>query len=97
MDQLDKTSKDHNSKKVSINPFSNKEYPIPSEIDDLDAIIKLRIQNNKLSGNIPSTICDLSIINSGAYWFNLDSNYLCPPYPDCLEDLEDNQQITNCK
>ena len=70
---------------------------IPIEIGNLDALIKLRLQSNTLNGIIPSTICNLNNINSGSYWFNLDNNYLCPPYPGCIEDLMDNQHITNCK
>ncbi len=70
---------------------------IPIEIGNLDALIKLRLQSNTLNGIIPSTICNLNNINSGSYWFNLDNNYLCPPYPDCIENLADNQHITNCK
>ena len=70
---------------------------IPIEIGNLDALIKLRLQDNKLNGIIPSTICNLNNIHSGSYWFNLDNNYLCPPYPDCIANLMDNQRITNCK
>jgi hypothetical protein len=70
---------------------------IPKEIGNLDALIKLRLQNNNLSGQIPATICNLNNINSGSYWFNLENNYLCPPYPDCINELIDSQHITNCK
>ena len=70
---------------------------IPKEIGNLDALIKLRLQNNKLKGIIPSSICNLNNINSGSYWFNLDNNYLCPPYPNCVEHLMQYQLVTNCK
>ena len=70
---------------------------IPIEIGNLDALIKLRLQDNKLIGIIPSTICNLHNIHSGSYWFNLDNNYFCPTYPDCIANLIDNQRITNCK
>ena len=70
---------------------------IPKEIGNLDALIKLRLQSNKLMGVIPHSICTLNNIDAGSYWFNLSNNYLCPPYPDCIEDLMDNQLITNCK
>ena len=70
---------------------------IPDEIGNLDALIKLRLQSNKLSGEIPPSICNLNIINSGNYWFNLANNNLCPPYPDCLEEIMGSQVITNCK
>ena len=70
---------------------------IPKEIGNLDALIKLRLQNNKLKGTIPLSICELNNINAGSYWFNMENNYLCPPYPDCIDDLVGNQGITNCK
>ena len=70
---------------------------IPEEISNLNAIVKLRLQQNKLNGTIPESICNLQIINSGNYWFNIDENYLCPPYPSCIEKTSTNQNITNCK
>ena len=70
---------------------------IPNEIGNLDAIIKLRLQSNKLSGIIPLSICELNNINAGSYWFNMENNYLCPPYPDCIDNLMGNQEVTNCK
>ncbi len=70
---------------------------IPKEIGNLDALIKLRLQDNNLSGQIPTTICNLNNINSGSYWFNLENNSLCPPYPDCINEIIDNQINTNCK
>ena len=70
---------------------------VPSEIGNLDGLIKLRLQSNNLSGEIPTSICNLKIIDTGNYWFNLENNNLCPPYPDCLEELMGTQIITNCK
>ena len=70
---------------------------IPEEIGNLNALIKLRLQDNNLTGTIPESICELQIINDGSYWFNLENNKLCPPYPECVEDIISNQSITNCK
>ena len=70
---------------------------IPDEISNLDALIKLRLQSNELSGIVPTSICNLSILNDGSYWFNLENNRLCPPYPDCIEKILGNQRLTNCK
>ena len=50
---------------------------IPTEIDNLDAIIKLRLQKNNLKGKIPQSICNLEVTHSGNYWFNLNDN-ICP-------------------
>jgi len=70
---------------------------IPNEIGNMNALIKLRIQSNKLTGTIPLSICELDNINAGSYWFNLENNYLCPPYPDCVINSMINQDIANCK
>lgn len=70
---------------------------IPSSINNLDQLIKLKLHNNNLSGEIPNSICKLKNIDTGSYWFNIDNNKLCPPYPECIETLEQNQDIINCK
>ena len=70
---------------------------IPNKIGSLDALVKLRLQTNNLSGKIPKSICDLAIINDGSYWFNLENNKLCPPYPKCVDGLLGSQRLTNCK
>ena len=69
---------------------------IPSEIGDLDALIKLKIQDNSLKGKVPEAICNLKITNNGSYWFNLENNSLCPPYPECLENAVGNQNKSDC-
>jgi hypothetical protein len=69
---------------------------IPQTISNLDELIKLKLQNNNLSGEIPPSICNLKNIDTGSYWFNINNNKLCPPYPDCIESLNQNQNITNC-
>ena len=70
---------------------------IPNKIGSLDALVKLRLQTNNLSGKVPKSICDLAIINDGSYWFNLENNKLCPPYPKCVDGLLGSQRLTNCK
>ena len=70
---------------------------IPTEIGNMNALQKLRLQNNNLSGETPESICNLSVINEGSYWFNLGNNQICPPYPACIEKVMGSQRITNCK
>ena len=70
---------------------------IPEDIGNLDAIIKMRLQSNNLSGIVPKSICGLKILNDGSYWFNLENNRLCPPYPECIEDYLGTQRLSNCK
>ena len=70
---------------------------IPSSINNLDQLVKLKLQDNNLSGEIPNSICQLKNIDSGSYWFNINNNKLCPPYPECIEALEQKQDTANCK
>ena len=70
---------------------------IPSAINKLDKLIKLKLQNNNLSGEIPKSICELKNIDTGSYWFNINNNKLCPPYPDCIEVTGKNQNTKGCK
>ena len=70
---------------------------IPSSINNLDQLIKLKLQDNNLLGKIPNSICQLKNIDAGSYWFNINNNKLCPPYPECIETLEQKQNTTNCK
>ncbi len=70
---------------------------IPSSINKLDKLIKLKLQNNNLSGGIPKSICDLKNIDTGSYWFNINNNKFCPPYPNCIEVTKQNQNTEGCK
>ena len=69
---------------------------IPASINDLDSIIKLHLQNNSLNGIIPNEICDLRTSKSSNYWFKIDNNKLCPPYPNCINKLNSNQNNSKC-
>ena len=42
---------------------------IPENINHLDRVIKLHLQYNNLSGEVPSSICDLNISKASSYWF----------------------------
>ena len=57
---------------------------IPKSINKLDSIVKLHINHNNLQGQIPESICELDISSKSNYWFKINDNYLCPPYPDCV-------------
>ena len=69
---------------------------IPDNINLLDAIIKLHINYNKLNGVIPKTICDLDISRESRYWFNINGNYFCQPYPGCIELSNIDQNQSKC-
>ena len=70
---------------------------IPDEIGNLNSLIKLRLQDNHLTDRIPESICNLKIVDNGFYWFNLENNQLCPPYPECVANQLGDQILTNCK
>ena len=69
---------------------------IPENINQLDAIIKLHIAYNKLQGFIPESICDLDISKASNYWFKINDNYLCPPYPHCIRLWNADQNQSKC-
>ena len=59
--------------------------PIPEEIEQLTEIRTLRLEYNYLSGFIPDSICDLGTNHSDYLVFDLVGNFLCPPYPECID------------
>ena len=69
---------------------------IPNSIDQLDALVKLHLQSNNLKGDIPESICNLDITNSNSYWFKINNNNFCPPYPECINNLNTKQKIDQC-
>ena len=69
---------------------------IPDDINELDYIIKLHLQNNQLEGIIPESICSLNISKTNRYWFKINNNNFCPPYPDCLGTWNINHNKKNC-
>ena len=77
---------------------------IPIEINYLTEIQYLKIPYNNLFGLVPLEICDLNLNFSNNDEFNLLSNDLCPPYPECIEDYMGTQsnwgtgscEIGNC-
>ena len=66
---------------------------IPENINSLDQIIKFNIQYNNLSGQIPSSICDLSVSKASSYWFKMNHNLFCPPFPECIQTWNKQQKI----
>jgi len=59
--------------------------PIPEEINSLTEATTIRLEYNYLSGFIPDSICDLATDHSDYLLFDLTGNYLCPPYPECID------------
>ena len=42
---------------------------------------------------IPESVCTIS---SNLTTFNISQNNVCPPYPDCIEDLVGEQNTSAC-
>ena len=68
------------------------------EISNLQRLDKLILKNNKFSGQIPESICELDINWHNNSNFYVSYNNLCPPYPACVIDYIEvsNQDSTNC-
>ena len=69
---------------------------IPENIDQLNSIMKLNLQYNNLEGIIPNSICNLNVSKTSDYWFKINYNYFCPPYPDCIQTWNINQKQSRC-
>ena len=68
----------------------------PDQINDLTEIQQLRLEYNYLTGFIPETLCDLNLNEEDYLEFDLTGNYLCPPYPECLEGNVGYQNDQSC-
>jgi len=66
---------------------------IPESLLTLGQLHALILSNNQLSGTVPETICNLDIEN---IIIDLEQNQLCPPYPDCIEEMMGEQDTSQC-
>jgi len=57
----------------------------------------LNFVHNQLTGEIPSSICNMDMNWSDPNNFNISENQLCPPYPECIEEYVGDQDTTNCE
>ncbi len=64
---------------------------IPYNLTNWTEIEKLIMPYNDLSGLVSDDICELNLDFSNEDVFDLRSNQLCPPYPECIEDYMDYQ------
>ena len=71
---------------------------IPTEICNLTNLVYLNLSYNDFTGEIPEGICEYDGVNYGSSaYFNIRSNDLCPPYPDCISQSNiDSQDTSNC-
>ena len=64
---------------------------IPYNLMNWTNIERLIMPYNDLSGFVSEEICELNLDFSDQNVFDLSSNQLCPPYPECIEDYMDYQ------
>jgi hypothetical protein len=67
----------------------------------MTSLTDLYLNDNQLTGEIPETICNLSIdwggeTYYGYFLFDITNNQLCPPFPSCIEDYVGEQDTSNC-
>ena len=67
---------------------------LPNTISNLTALTNLDLSYNNLT-TLPNTICD---IYDSLATIQLKSNYICPPYPECITDDDlDSQYQSECE
>jgi hypothetical protein len=54
------------------------------------------LNSNQLTGEIPNSICELTINFKSETLYTFGYNQLCPPYPECIESVVGEQDTTNC-
>ena len=59
--------------------------PIPEEINTLTELEVFRVEGNYFNGFIPESICEFDLSYNDHLAFDVGYNYLCPPYPDCID------------
>ena len=68
---------------------------IPSEIGNLTNLERLWLCNNQLTGEIPESICDLNVNWKNSNDFTIYNNQICPPYPSCIEDYVEEEDVVS--
>ena len=70
---------------------------LPSELGNCSGLQYLQIHDNQLSGEIPMSLCQLDLDWQSIYSFNISNNFLCPPYPTCLDNINLEQIVVDCE
>jgi len=68
---------------------------IPTSIGDLTNLVKLFLNRNIFTG-VDESICNLTLDFTQHWYFKIDNNNLCPPYPSCIEENIGYQNTENC-
>ena len=82
------------TKLETLSLYSNQlDGEIPVSIGNMKNLSDLSLFNNQLTGHIPESIC---LINNNFNYLNISNNFLCPPYPTCIENDVGTQDTSNC-
>ena len=68
---------------------------IPPEIGNLTNLERLWLCNNQLTGEIPESICDLNVNWRNSNDFTIYNNQICPPYPSCIENYVEEEDVVS--
>ena len=68
---------------ITLNINENQLTSIPENIGNLTGLEKLLLYNNSLT-SLPESICN---IFSNLSQYDFSDNYICPPYPYCIENV----------
>ena len=77
-----------------LNLFNNNLNNFLQNLSEFDKLDILNLENNSLD-SISNQICD--VIDSLSF-FSINNNNICPPYPDCLSEIEIGiQNLESCE
>ena len=77
---------------ITLNINENQLISIPENIGNLTGLEELLLYNNSLT-SLPESICN---IFSNLSQYDFSDNYICPPYPYCIENVG-YQDTSNCE
>ena len=81
---------------TSLELYDNEQTgPIPPEIGNLTNLERLWLCNNQLTGEIPESICDLNVNWRNSNDFTIYNNQICPPYPSCIENYVEEEDVVS--
>ena len=79
--------------------WCNLSGPLPNTMTNWTEIESINLAYNDFSGLVPDNICSMNLDFSDSNIFDLSSNNLCPPYPECIEQYMGSQNTwhSNCE
>ena len=69
---------------------------IPVSLYQLVNLEIFLVNDNSITGEIMDEICSFDLNFSNPYEFNIDSNKICQPYPNCIANFTGYQDYSDC-